>query len=135
MLVRALSCHYTYSEEDPGFSDIGSNAWYTEYVNFATANGWINGYTNGTFGPHNLITRGEMAKILGQAIQIETDDNADETFYDVTMSNPFAPYIYALKNNGIIDGRTELFFDMNSSVSRNEVAKIFHKTFLNIKSK
>jgi hypothetical protein len=135
MLVRSLSCHYTYSEEDQGFSDIGTNAWYTEYVNFATANGWISGYNNGTFGPHNLITRGEMAKILGQAIHIETDNTTTESFYDVPVSHPFAPFIYALKNNGIMDGKTELFFDMNSNVSRNEVARIINKTFLKIKNK
>jgi hypothetical protein len=96
MLVRALSCHYTLSDTDSAFTDVGPNAWYTEYVNFATENGWISGYANGTFGPHNLISRGEMAKILGQAIQIQTDENATAIFKDVPVDSPYAPYIYAL---------------------------------------
>ncbi len=57
MLVRALSCHYTTSLTGSEFSDVGEYAWYTEYINFATSKGWVSGYPDGTFHPHDLITR------------------------------------------------------------------------------
>ena len=57
MLVRALSCHYTLTDSTSEFSDVGQNAWYSEYINFATSNGGISGYDNGTFAPHGLMTR------------------------------------------------------------------------------
>ncbi len=72
-----------------------------------------------------------MAQILGRAIQIETDIDTIESFYDVPMIDPVAPYIYALRDHGIIEGRTELFYDIDSPITRNEVAKIFATTFLN----
>ena len=50
MLVRALSCHYTLTDSTSEFSDVGQNAWYSEYINFATSNGWISGYDNGEIG-------------------------------------------------------------------------------------
>ncbi len=66
---------------------------------------------------------------------VSTETAPSDLFRDVPMSHPFAPYIYALKEYGIISGKTDSYYDINSNVSRNEVAKIFHKTFLNIGNK
>jgi hypothetical protein len=87
MLVRALSCHYTTSLTGSQFSDVGEHAWYTEYINFATSKGWVSGYSDGTFHPHDLITRGEAAKILAKAIQLETGIITDTSFIDVPESD------------------------------------------------
>jgi hypothetical protein len=132
MLVRALSCHYSISGNESSYSDIMPGAWYTEYVNFASENGWISGYEDNTFRPHDLITRGEAAKILAKAIQLESPDELDVTFFDVPSSNDFASYIYALKDNNVINGTSDYEYSINANISRNEVAKIFHNTFLNI---
>ncbi len=39
-------------------------AYATEYIQIMAALGVLSGYTDGTFLPHNLINRGQMAKIL-----------------------------------------------------------------------
>ncbi len=57
MLVRALSCHYVPTTATTTFSDVGLDAWYTEYITFATEQRWIRGYRDGTFRPHDPITR------------------------------------------------------------------------------
>lgn len=46
------------------FSDVPSNAWYNGYVNLAYAQGVINGYGDGTFGPNDPVTYGQLATIL-----------------------------------------------------------------------
>ena len=46
------------------FSDVTSSAWYNGYVNLAYSKGVINGYGNGTFGPNDSITYGQLATIL-----------------------------------------------------------------------
>ena len=47
------------------FADAGSiPAYASEFIATMTAQGVINGYADGTFRPHNSITRGQMAKIL-----------------------------------------------------------------------
>ncbi len=46
------------------FSDVASSAWYGGYVNLAYSKGIINGYGDGTFGPNNYITYGQLAAIL-----------------------------------------------------------------------
>ena len=45
------------------FSDVSPSAWYNGYVNLAYAKGTINGYGDGTFGPDDPITYGQMATI------------------------------------------------------------------------
>jgi hypothetical protein len=101
MLVRSLSCHYEFMGNDSGFSDVDSDMWYSEYITFATENGWIKGYADGTFQPNKSITRAEAAKILAQAIQLETLTENIISFSDIDDSNEFAPFIYALRKHAI----------------------------------
>ncbi len=71
ILSRALSCHYVSSSAPSVYSDVGENAWYTEYINFATENGWIDGFEDGTFRPHDPISRDEAITAISRAIQLD----------------------------------------------------------------
>lgn len=46
------------------FSDVLPNSWYTGIVNLAYAQGIVNGYGNGTFGPEDKVTYGHFATML-----------------------------------------------------------------------
>ena len=46
------------------FSDVAPSAWYNGYVNAAYGEGLVNGYGNGTFGPDDPVTYGQVATIL-----------------------------------------------------------------------
>ena len=46
-----------------GFTDVGSDKYYTDAVAWASANKIVSGYGNGIFGPENAITREQMAVI------------------------------------------------------------------------
>lgn len=46
------------------FRDVVENAWYSEAVRWAAANGIVNGYTEQTFGPNDNIAREQLAAIL-----------------------------------------------------------------------
>ncbi|MCR4963815.1 MAG: S-layer homology domain-containing protein [Firmicutes bacterium] len=51
------------SEANP-FSDVADGQWYADAVIWANANGIVEGYGNGKFGPNDNITREQMAAIL-----------------------------------------------------------------------
>lgn len=70
MLVRSLSCYYTFLGKDTPYSDVSPNDWYAEYIAFAQSKHWINGYSDNTFRPNSPITRIEAAKILINAIHL-----------------------------------------------------------------
>ncbi|PIZ76252.1 hypothetical protein COY05_01675 [Candidatus Peregrinibacteria bacterium CG_4_10_14_0_2_um_filter_38_24] len=48
---------------DSKFKDVKKKDWFAKYVEYAAANGIVNGYEDGTFGHNKNITRGEVAKI------------------------------------------------------------------------
>ncbi|MBI5817022.1 MAG: S-layer homology domain-containing protein [Candidatus Yonathbacteria bacterium] len=52
------------------FPDIAKGAWYVNYVNYAAANKIVSGYKDGTFGPGNNVTRGEVAKIVSVMLEM-----------------------------------------------------------------
>lgn len=55
---------------DKSFPDTDSH-WASTEIKELASYGFITGYPNGTFGPDNNITRGEVAKIISDAIAVE----------------------------------------------------------------
>ncbi len=49
------------------FSDVG-RSWYYDAVATAYANGWVSGFTDGTFHPNQTITRAEAVVILNSVL-------------------------------------------------------------------
>lgn len=47
-----------------GFSDVAADQWYADAVNWAAANGIVNGYSSEKFGPNDTVTREQLATIL-----------------------------------------------------------------------
>ena len=52
------------SQETLRFDDVEKDSWYEQAVNWAVAQGIVNGYGNGKFGPTDKITREQFAVIL-----------------------------------------------------------------------
>lgn len=102
MLVRSLSCRYTYLGTNTGFPDVSPKMWYAEYIKFAVENKWINGYKDGNFRPNAPITRDEAAKILSNAIKLQTNRQSTTDFSDITKNSEFIPFIETLKEKGIM---------------------------------
>lgn len=66
------------------FPDVEKNIWYTAYVYFAYEQGFISGYTDGTFGPGKDITRAEIAKIVTLILDYKNSvSSADSEVDDV----------------------------------------------------
>ena len=57
MIVRSLSCRYTNIGNDTKYEDVLRSEWYSEYIAFATQEGWIEGAKDGKFHPNDAITR------------------------------------------------------------------------------
>lgn len=52
------------ASSDAQFSDVDSDAWYADAVNWAAENGIVNGYEDGTYRPNDNLTREQMAAML-----------------------------------------------------------------------
>lgn len=76
------------------FTDVSKSYWAVDYIDEASANGWIVGYGNGTFAPDNDITRAEVVTIVNRVLGREADKeyiaanmSSVKTFPDVPNSH------------------------------------------------
>ena len=52
-----------YDDSDIDFSDVDDDDWVTPYIVYGQDEDLIEGYSNGTFRPENMISRAEAAEI------------------------------------------------------------------------
>ncbi len=76
------------------FSDVTTSDWFYDVVVGSIQYGWINGYSDGTFRPHNTISRAEVTTITNRMLGRSADrafvaEHLDElrTFSDVSISH------------------------------------------------
>lgn len=67
------------------FSDVKAGSWYAPYVQWASKQGLVKGYEDGTFKPEQNVTREEMVTMLFRCWQSE--GNTWKT--DVTALNAY----------------------------------------------
>ena len=119
------------------FTDVASNMYYADAINWAAANGIVNGITTTTFGPDNAITREQMAAILYRYAQHKG--------YDVTACNDLGSYTDASQISayattamqwanaeGLITGNTTTTINPIGNATRAEVATILMRFCENI---
>ena len=122
MLSRLLSNFDRTKTYDNYFSDVPSNAWYANAVNFMKEQGIIKGDTVGTFRPTAPITRGEFSAILSRLLDLSLESNKSNiTDINGTL---FEKEIYSLIKKGIVSGYLDGTFKPNNSITRAEVVKM-----------
>jgi hypothetical protein len=95
--VTATACTITFTDVDE------TNVFYP-FIRCLACRGIISGYDDGTFRPHNPITRGQISKIVSNAAGL-ADDPGDQLYEDVPpIFNPFYAWINRLSLRGYMGG-------------------------------
>lgn len=77
--------------------------WAKEYIDQASARGWITGYSDGTFLPDQVINRAEFATILWRVLG-KPQPQGESPFTDVSETDWYHDAVVALYEAGIISG-------------------------------
>ena len=115
------------------FSDVASGAWYADAVAWASAQGVVTGYGNGTFGPNDPVTREQLAAMLyryAQSIGASTAAQTDLAGYpdrDSVSDWAYEAMSWAV-GAGIITGTDAGALNPLGYASRAEVATILMRT-------
>ena len=114
------------------FTDVTAGAYYSNAVAWASANGIVDGYGDGRFGPNDTITREQMAAILYRYAQRKGQDvtvsAALSQFTDADTASGYA--VDALRwavGEGLISGKGSGVLGPKGAASRAQVAVILHR--------
>lgn len=111
------------------FTDVVKGQWYADGVAWASANGVVSGYPDGSFRPNDTITREQMAAILYQyaRIQGELDDSRADLsiFSDLDSLSAYAkePMSWAVAQ-GLFSGVSADTLAPGGSTTRAQAAVI-----------
>lgn len=100
------------------FTDVSKN--YTAAVTYLVENGLSNGLTSSKYGIDTEVKRGDAAIILAKALGLQSKTAPASGFTDVP--DRAALSINALKEAGIVKGKTATKFGFTDTLKRGEVA-------------
>ena len=113
------------------FDDVADGMWYTEAVNWAAANGIVDGYGDNRFCPEEPISREQLAVILYRYAQYDGQDTSAGEDTDLSAySDADAIRAYAMDamrwacGKGLIEGVTDTTLEPGGSAIRAQVATI-----------
>ncbi|MDR1135225.1 MAG: glycoside hydrolase family 3 C-terminal domain-containing protein [Clostridiales Family XIII bacterium] len=108
--------------------DVKAGDWYKQFVDIASSRGLIQGISETSFAPNNVITRQDLCVIMYRALMnlnIPIPPADGSVFPDNDLVSDYAKdAVAALKQIGIVSGRSDGRFDPRTYATREETAKI-----------
>lgn len=116
MIGRALGLNGT--KTSTKFSDVPFDLAASGYIQAAADLGIIQGFSDGTFRPNSMVTRGQLAIFIGRAFNLT--ESVKVTFPDVGKNSAAYPYIGYLLAAEITGGYTDGTYRPNVTVTRGQ---------------
>ncbi len=116
------------------FTDVADGKWYSEAIDWASANGIVNGYGNGEFGPTDQITREQIAAILYRYAEYKkwTNDVSLQILAQYSYSKWAEKNVIWAESEGLFDDIGVDVSTLTEKASRAELAAYLHRFCKNI---
>lgn len=106
------------------FTDVASDAYYYDAVNWAAANSIVSGYGNGRFGSNDPVTREQIATILWRYAGSPAADAGQDFADESSIASYAANAVDWARANGIVNGIGNNLFAPRGNATRAQVATI-----------
>jgi endo-1,4-beta-xylanase len=108
------------------FTDVATGDWFAPMAENMASRGFMGGFTDGTFGPDQPLTRGQFAGIMARMMNVQP--LAGTSFSD---TNGFwgAGMVEAMTQMGIITGHTDGTFGPYDTITREQMAAIMDRAW------
>ncbi|MFH1218322.1 MAG: S-layer homology domain-containing protein [Candidatus Peregrinibacteria bacterium] len=116
------------------FPDV-KEEWFAPYICYAKQQGWVQGYSDGTFKPEQNINRMEALKIIleGSFENITTETLKPALPADIDLSKWYSRYFIFAENRNLLDknhilqkGDTYYYYP-DKNITRKEVAEMIYR--------
>ena len=104
------------------FTDISSDSWYSDAVQFMVDSGYMNGISDTEFAPDAGMTRGMFVTVIGRMDGANTGEYTKAIFPDVPITQWYAPYVNWALEAGIVTGFSDLHFYPDEQITRSQLA-------------
>ena len=102
------------------FTDVPTNKWYAEYVEYVNDRGWMNGIGNNLFGPDDTLERAMVATVLYRKAGSPAVA-APSTFTDVPAGKWYSNAVAWAQATGVVNGVSPTEFAPSQYVLREEL--------------
>ena len=120
-------------------SDVAEGMWYTEAVRWVTAEGIMNGYGDGLFGPDDAMTREQLVTIVHRyaiykGVDVSVGEDTNILSYDdaFDVSEWAIPAMQWAVGSGAVGGRTDITLNPKDTATRAEIAAIVMRYYTEI---
>ncbi|ADH98376.1 immunoglobulin-like domain-containing protein [Salisediminibacterium selenitireducens] len=115
-------------KEAPSFSDVDERERFHLEIRYLAGLGIIGGYTDGRFGPDDVVTRGQAAIMIGRALGFDGEQR-ETSFPDVGMNTTFSGFVQEAADRGIIQGFPDGSYRPDAPVTRGQMAIFIARAF------
>ena len=131
MMFGALAVGaFAVEEETLSFTDVSSEDWFFEAVQYVYQHGIMTGIETMTFAPEASITRGMVVTTLFRIYNgrpANANDSRNNSFSDAPSDQWFAPYVTWAFDNGIVEGIGASEFAPMAYVDRQQFATMLYR--------
>ena len=120
-----VSAIFAYDYPDMPFTDVNSNSWYFNAVEFVYNKGIMQGVSSTKFGPNGTVTRGMLVTMLWRMAGEPYVGGG--SFDDVASGSYYATAVAWAAKNGIVDGYNSTRFGPNDAVTREQIATMLYR--------
>ena len=108
------------------FPDVPADEWYTEYVDFCTEKGIVNGVGNNKFAPNETCTRAQIVTFLWRAGGSPAV-SGNSAFSDVAADAYYAAAVAWAEKNGVTGGIGGGLFGSDNTCTRAQIVTFLHR--------
>lgn len=112
------------SASTDGFTDISSDKYYFDAVNWAVGNGITLGTTISTFSPNDVCTRAQIVTFLWRAAGRPVYNDGVLQFVDVPQSAYYYNAVKWAERNNITEGTDSTHFSPNATCTRAQIVTL-----------
>lgn len=106
--------------------------WFAVYVCFAKEQGWVKGYTDGTFRPEQKVLKVEAIKMLVNARRYSVPQifsGAPKLFDDVQSDTWYYPFLYTAQEKELLE-QTSGNYGVNNFITRGEISGNLYRAMI-----
>ena len=111
------------------FTDVAADAWYANAISACVAQGIMDGVSATSMNPNGQVTREMFFVMFARALGIPQETKLNQEFADSASISSWAQgYVYALINNGYVNGTSATTVSPKANINRASVMSLLDQT-------